>query len=222
MNAIDHPEVGVASLNHSPATDIHVVASSMPASLHEALVSLGFTGQAVLGGDPRVQMNHLLSIKHAEVRESDRVFALAQRACADVAGFSGYIKQEVVGEDIVIDSPPVERTPIPCPIRALPQSCPADLYKRCDIHATARVSDEAMHQVLAQSGFYHLILRKPLLGAVRVNTLQFESSREGWRTWRQLVDYLKGCEQFRGSAKLELTRGFVRFGYYTLPPIVKS
>lgn len=200
--------------------EVHIVSMEMTSSLFRDLRGLGFSEAIVCGGDPRVTMSILLSAKHFEPEESDKVFAAACQVCDNEPKFCGYIEQETVVHDLRIESSSATSNVDALKYKVTPSPCPNNTYKKCDIHATTNKVDSRVDSVFSSAGYYYIILEKSGIGQVRVNTMQFETTKHALAVWENLVDFAKNCGGFHGTLKLEVTRNFRRFGDYVLPPLV--
>jgi hypothetical protein len=165
-------------------------------------------------------MQHLLSAKTPSRDAGDVLFERIVSACGRVAGFSGYVEEEVVAEDIVVTAGGARAALVaPYPFQA--ETCPEGRVKACDIHATASACGPGIIDELRRAGFYFLELSKPT-GVVVVNTLQFADMRDGLAAWDVVKDWLLTGVAFSGSAKLEITANMQVFGGYEVPPVVPS
>lgn len=201
--------------------DIHVVANHLPRDLERELTLIGYSVKQVIGGDERVRMQHLLSMKVDDKKSADRVFDSSVSAIENHPSFIGYIESEAVAEDLVISVRGGGREAEAFPQRLSVSPCPPGRYKKCDIHVAIPAGDDEVAAKLREAGFYYLSLRKPGSGSFNVVTIQLEDVRRGKLVWRTLVNYLRQCQGFEGFVKFEVTVNIKNFGFL-LPPLVLS
>jgi hypothetical protein len=200
--------------------DIHVVANHLPIDLEKELRLMGYSAKQVVGGDERVRMQHLLSMKVDDRRNADRVFNLSVSAIEDYPSFSGYIESEAVSEDFVVRVPDDGgRKAEDFPQRLIVSPCPPGRYKKCDIHVAIPTGNGEVTAKLRDAGFYYLGLDKPGIGSFNIVTIQLEDMGRGKLTWKTLLDYLHRCGGFEGFVKFEVTVNIKNFGFL-LPPMV--
>jgi hypothetical protein len=199
--------------------DLHVVADEMPRELETTLLGLGYKPKVVIGGDPRVRMQHLFSFKVEGREVADDLFRHSVAAIERHPSFVGYIEEEVVAHDVSIVSSPSVGDMDPFPEIFRVDNCPIGIYKKCDIHVAIPDSLESVTHKLRDAGFYYLNLFKPEIGFVNVTTIQTEDVLTGKRIWDLLMHYLPRVGGFNGFAKFEVTAAIKNFGF-RLPPIV--
>lgn len=199
--------------------DIHVVADELPTGLENTLLRMGFNPKDVVGGDVRVRMRHLLSLKVADHKTAHNVFTESVSVIKEYPSFNGYIESEAVTEDLTINVPCEWSQCGDFPLRLNVSPCPPGKFKRCDIHVAIPAGDERVTTKLREAGFYYLSLYKPGGGSFNVVTIQFENVKRGRRLWDELLIYLRQCSGFNGFAKFEVTMGIKNFGFH-LPPMV--
>lgn len=203
----------------SPVVDIHVVARRLSAGTLGDLGRLGYVAGKVVGGDPRVRMEHLLSIKDRDVGRSDALYAETIDICGSDGDFYGYVEQEIIADDLKLRSTGWAAHPdLDLELEVSP--CPEGLYKGCDLHFALTDVAPALRQTLEGHGFYNLVLNKAGLGDVTIFTMQLEQVVHGHRLWQFMLAYLKDLPDIDCDAKFEITRNLTRFGGYPLPPLV--
>jgi len=199
--------------------DLHIVANYLPSRLAEQLFHLGYLPQRVVGGDPRVRMHDLLSLKVDDKATADRLYTRSVSAIKGHPEFTGYIEEEAILEDLAIHGADLGRLIDDFPEKLQVNLCPPDRYKKCDIHVTTcRVNCQSVRKLL-EAGFYFLSLDKKDLGVAQVCTIQLEDLARGRQMWSTTLDYLRESGAFEGYAKFEATIRIESFGF-VLPPIV--
>ena len=203
----------------APLTDVHIVGYEVVSLLASALERIGFVAKNVVGGDPRVRMPFLMSLKTTSAYEADRAMHRAVEAIHATGPFRGYIESEVTTTDEVIEPTSLLSEFCPATKPFIVSSCPPGVIKKADIHATAVELSPAIDNWLREVGFYFLRLDKPGIGPVSVYTVQTQDLQTGRRIWSDLRDDLRRCGQFRGQLRFEITRRVVSLGS-NMPPIV--
>ena len=208
-------------MERKPQTfDLHVVANTMPPALKTELTSFGFDEKVVIGGDPRVRMQHLLSLRAGERSRANDLYKESVSVIERYSQFVGYIEQETIAHDLTIVGRGTAKAET-FPEQFHVEDCPVGKYKKCDIHVAIPETQVDVTERLKEAGFYHLNLLKPNLGSVNIATIQTEDLMEGKRIWNLLATYLQNCGSFNGFAKFEITVAIKNFGF-RLPPIVLS
>jgi hypothetical protein len=202
----------------SPFIDVHVVARNATPRTLAKLGELGLDAKNVVGGDPRVRMEYLLSAKSKELVVSDELYAQAVKICENDTSFYGYIEQEVVSFDLNLESKGEAEPKLDISFSVSP--CPDNLFKGCDLHfAFLNTPPDVLTQMKAHD-FYHLVLNKVGLGDITIFTMQLEQVTQGFELWNAMLRYLDGVDGLACAAKFEVTRNLFRFGDYPLPPLV--
>lgn len=207
------------SPSEAPLVDIHVVAGKLSAETLSKLELLGYDAKNVVGGDPRVQMEYLLSIKHRNLDKSDAVYTETLEICGADRDFYGYVEQEIISDDVKLRSTDLGgHSDFDIELEVSP--CPEGIYKGCDLHFALSDVGPALRHTLETHGFYNLVLNKEGLGDITIFTMQLEQVVHGHRLWQFMLEYLKGLPNIDCDAKFEITRNLARFGGYPLPPLV--
>lgn len=203
--------------------DVHVAAKVIPQNLISKLLSLGYSPKPVLGGDPRVRIEHLLTIHSGDRATADTVFEETVALLQNCEEFRGYVEEEIVLYDLKFQvrdggTPAVVVSSFPEVLEV--SECPPHVYKACDIHVTVSgSSDLRVMDALRAAGFYFLSLDKKDVGLANVVTIQLEDLVRGKRVWKSLIPFLEQADGFDGFAKFEVTANIRSFGF-ALPPLV--
>jgi hypothetical protein len=199
--------------------DVHVVAKNMSTETLERLLAIGFGVKEVVGGDDRIKMKYLLSLKSENLEISDKIYEKSFRICDADEEFYGYIEQEIVSSDIRLTYSDTVISRLP-DMKFEVSPCPYNLYKGCDLHFAVTDVPQSLLDLAKKYDFYHLVLRKPGLGDVTIFTMQLESPVHGFELWKVMLEFLEGIPNIDCSAKFEVTRNLKRFGDYPLPPLI--
>src|SRR2546421_11520808 len=193
--------------------DLHVVADNLPLKLKANLLEMGYEPKAVIGGDPRVRMQHLLSCKADNRERADELFENSVSAIELYPSFIGYIEEEAIAYDLPIITPAHKSKPGEFPEQYCVEYCPPGIYKKCDLHVAVPSAYKEVTQRLMDAGFYYLNLSKPGLGSVNVTTIQTEDILTGKHIWGLLMRYLQQTGGFNGFAKFEVVAAVKNFGF---------
>jgi hypothetical protein len=200
--------------------DTHIIANSISEASIDMITNMGFKEQKVVGGDPRVRMERLWSNKTNDLKEADLWFKKLQFHIKQDNEFVGYVEEEVITFDEVIDNLPLNESAWDNLLPALsPSPCPENIYKECDVHLSLHDVDPAIDLKLKQAGFYHLDLDKPSVGHTRIYTMQAESKADGKKVLDTLINIVKQAGGIQGFLKFEITRNIYNQGFL-LPPIL--
>src|ERR1044072_4608765 len=169
--------------------DLHVVANVLPESLDRELQGLGYEHKQFIAGDPRVQLNYLLTQKQLSRENADSIYWRTIRAIERYPSFNGYVEEEVVAFDLFFNRPATGLAPDHFPLKLTPVACPEGSYKKCDIHVSTQRGNSEVSKRLVESGFYYQCFDKRTGGRVHVATVQAENLSLGKRVWNQVLSY---------------------------------
>ena len=200
--------------------DIHVVSHHVSDRTVERLIAAGFGEERVLGGDDRVRMQRLMSMKFDNVNHADSKFQDTVALLREDSSFVGYIEEEITTAKERVDG-----RPTPGPIGPFPsvdaRFPPAGVLKTCDIHASGSSIFPELEAALRDAGLYFIVLDKAGVGPVTVFTIQTEELSTGREFHQQLLTYLRDSGGFSGFVKFEVLRNLENFDS-RLPPIVRA
>jgi hypothetical protein len=199
--------------------DVHIVTNELSSALESSLLELGFEHKNVIGGDPRVRMKYLLSLKASDKKNADDIYKESISILEQAPSFRGYIEEEAVIFDRSFHAPSSGIEAQCFPEKFQVSICPPGTFKKCDIHVTFSQTNKIIIEKLNEAGFYYLELNKPHFGEVNVMTIQTENLIYGKQIWQMLISYLEKIKGFEGFAKLEVTVNIKNFGF-VLPPII--
>jgi hypothetical protein len=200
--------------------DLHLVSNDIPRNLLERLFAMGYERRTVVGGDQRVRMSFLLSLKCDTEEETNALFASTADMLSKEPGFSGYLEAEETLRDLSIQSSG-GKGEMPPSLAFSPIEAPAGVYKMCDIHATDLRGDVSTRELLLSRGFYFLEMEKQNNRRATVYTMQFARLEDGMQACEELCRFLSQQTNFGGSVKLERTVNLRNYNY-VLPPFVQN